>query len=149
MRVQWTDWAAVVAIAGGGWVALYAVLRRAVRRTGEVERQAMAQRLDAIASVVEDLQARVAELSGVQMERHPHMETGLIAAPRGKEEEADPTERQPEIAAVLAAAATAFLGKEARVRSSQPMNGPRNNGGAWAHQGRVIVQTSHNLRRKN
>jgi hypothetical protein len=53
----------------------------------------------------------------------------------------------PKILAVIAAAATVFLGKEVRIRSARMLNAP-DVVDTWARQGRLTVQTSHNLTRK-
>jgi methylmalonyl-CoA carboxyltransferase large subunit len=52
-------------------------------------------------------------------------------------------EVSPEILMVLSAAVAAFLGKRARIRHAR-MASPYG-AGAWAQQGRVFVQASHNL----
>lgn len=50
----------------------------------------------------------------------------------------------PEILMVLTAAVAAFLGKKAKIRRAR-LAGPALSGNAWAQQGRVFVQASHNL----
>ncbi len=50
----------------------------------------------------------------------------------------------PETLSVIAAAVTEFLGKRVRIRSARMLTGPHSVT-RWARQGRVIVQTSHNL----
>ena len=72
----------------------------------------------------------------------------MIAAPAETAREPKPAQTKPEIVAALTAAATAFLGKKARVRSAQSLADPQDSAGAWAQQGRVIVQTSHNPRQR-
>jgi len=49
----------------------------------------------------------------------------------------------PEIVLVISAAVAAFLGKRARVRGARLVRTAPSN--AWAQQGRVFVQASHNL----
>ena len=49
----------------------------------------------------------------------------------------------PEILMVLTAAVAAFLGKRAKIRSARLA--PVRPTSAWAQQGRVFVQASHNL----
>ena len=51
----------------------------------------------------------------------------------------------PEIQAAIAAAAIAAAGPAARVRWVRGLK-PRADGSAWSQQGRVLVQTSHNVR---
>jgi methylmalonyl-CoA carboxyltransferase large subunit len=52
-------------------------------------------------------------------------------------------ELTPEIIMVLSAAVAAFLGKRARIRSARLVRSAPSS--AWAQQGRVFVQASHNL----
>jgi methylmalonyl-CoA carboxyltransferase large subunit len=49
----------------------------------------------------------------------------------------------PEILAIIAAAVAQFVGAGARIRSTRMIPVP--GGNAWAQQGRVIIQASHNL----
>ena len=59
--------------------------------------------------------------------------------------EPPPTDQfDDEILAVLTAAVAAFLGKTVRIRRARLM-GPMQPSNAWAQQGRVYVQASHNL----
>ena len=60
---------------------------------------------------------------------------------KGEDEEV-PREMMP----VLAAAATAFLGREVRILSAKKLQSPRQRLSPWSQQGRVFVQASHNLR---
>ncbi len=53
-------------------------------------------------------------------------------------------EMTPELLMVLTAAVAAFLGKRARIKSARLKSGPEQSS-AWAQQGRVFVQASHNL----
>jgi len=50
----------------------------------------------------------------------------------------------PKTLSVIAAAVTEFLGKNVRIRSAK-MLPPPDAVGRWAEQGRVTVQTSHNI----
>jgi hypothetical protein len=52
----------------------------------------------------------------------------------------------PETLSVIAASVTAFLGKKVRIRSARTMQTPYAVQ-PWARQGRLTVQTSHNLGR--
>jgi len=83
------------------------------------------------------LQTRVAELTASQAEP---VQAAEVAAGENMAGQA-----QPETLAVIAAAATTFLGKKARIRSAKALSPAQDGAGAWAQQGRVIVQTSHNL----
>lgn len=57
-------------------------------------------------------------------------------------------EISPEILAVIAAAATAFLGADLRIRSFDALHPPRESVSRWTRQGRAFVQASHNIRPK-
>jgi len=146
MKLHWTDWAVMTVIAGAGCVAVYAGLERAMRRAVRERQRDMERRLNAMATTVKALQARVAELSRLQAARPVAGEVTVIAAPAETAGQPKQAQTKPEIVAALTAAATAFLGKKARVRSAQMLPSAQENADAWAQQGRVIVQTSHNMR---
>ena len=63
------------------------------------------------------------------------------AAPPLAPEKAD--EITPETITILTAAVAAFLGKRARIRGARLVRPASSS--AWAQQGRVFVQASHNL----
>ena len=87
---------------------------RCAERQRDTERQ-----LDAMATTVKALQARVAELSRAAGRAGPEGEAATISAVAEDEREAGTSPINPEIVAALTAAATALLGKKARVRSAQ------------------------------
>ena len=117
MKLHWTDWAAMTVIAGAGCVAIYAGLRSGLtgarRRAVEERQRDMERQLNAMATTVRALQARVAELSRLQTARG---EVAVTATPEETTDQAKHAQTKPEIVAALTAAATAFLGKKARVR---------------------------------
>jgi hypothetical protein len=146
MKLHGTDWALITVIAGAGCAAIYAGLERVLRRAVEERQRDMERQLNAMATTVKALQARVTELSRLQAAR---AEVTVIATPAEIAGQATQAQTKPEIVAALTAAATAFLGKKARVRSAQLLpNAQQDGAGAWAQQGRMIVQTSHNLRQR-
>jgi uncharacterized protein len=147
MKLHWTDWAVITVIAGAGCAAIYAGLERAMRRTVRERQRDMERQLNAMATTVKALQARVAELSRLQAARGAVGEVAVVASPETAGQPAQ-AQTKPEIVAALTAAATTFLGKKARVRSAQLLPSAQDGAGAWAQQGRVIVQTSHNLRQR-
>ncbi|HKN20088.1 MAG TPA: hypothetical protein VJX73_01655 [Terracidiphilus sp.] len=153
MKLHRSDWAVMTVIAGAGCAAIYAGLRSgltsAVRRAVEERQGDMERQLNAMATTVKALQARVTELSRLQAVRVQEAEVAVIATPAGTAGHAKQAQTKPEIVAALTAAATAFLGKKARVRSAQLLpNTRQDSAGAWAQQGRMIVQTSHNPRQR-
>jgi len=146
LKLHWTDWAVMTVIAGAGCVAIYAALERAMRRAVRERQREMERQLNAMATTMKSLQARVAELSRLQAAQA--REGRVVALSAAAENAVEPMTSpvKPEIVVALTAAATAFLGKKARIRSAQLLPGAQENAGAWAQQGRVIVQTSHNMR---
>jgi len=103
-----------------GWVAGAAMSRRLVRR--EVQR---------LESLIESKNAPAPLLSV------PAPPPPKLPEPESVEEVA------PETIMILSAAVAAFLGKRARIRSARLVRAAPSN--AWAQQGRVFVQASHNL----
>lgn len=146
MKLHWTDWAMFTALAAAGCVAIYAGVTRAMRRAVQERQREMERQLSAMATTVKALQARVAELGRLQAARAQAGEGAAISSAEENEAAKRKEPVKPEIVAALTAAATAFLGKKARIRSAQMLPAAQNGPGAWAQQGRVFVQTSHNLR---
>jgi len=112
-----------------GWVAGAAMSRRMVRR--EVQR---------LESLIESKNGKAASAPAPI----PAPAPVLAVAPAPKPPEPEQVEEvSPEIIMVLTAAVAAFLGKRARIRGARPVRTAPSN--AWAQQGRVFVQASHNL----
>src|SRR5579863_9286908 len=103
-------------------------------RQREIER-----RISGLTTTVKALQARVAELVRIQAAAIDNSQQAVSE----KSETNEPL--KPETLAALTAAATAFVGKKALLRSAKAL-ATEETGTVWAQQGRVIVQTSHNLR---
>lgn len=131
MKWQAIEVAMVAGLAGAGCVTLIAVLRRAAERQRAVDGH-----LKALAATVETLQARVVELSR-------RMPATRDAEPISAAAQEEP---EPKTLAVLTAAATAFLGRAAQIRSVRRSPAAAGDVSPWSQQGRVIVQTSHNPR---
>lgn len=145
MKLHWTEWAALAAMVAAGCVAIYAGLTRAVQRAVRERQRETERQLNAMATTVKALQTRVAELGREQTTSAG--ERADAAKQAAAENQAAPADAPtPEILAALTAAATAYVGKKARIRSAALVPAEENGAGAWAQQGRVIVQTSHNLR---
>lgn len=106
-----------------GWVAGAAMSRRMVQ--GEVRR----------------LESLIAKQNAQPAAPPP---VPVVAAPKPAGPTVEKTEElTPEIIMVLSAAVAAFLGKRARIRSARLVRTAPSS--AWAQQGRVFVQASHNL----
>lgn len=54
-----------------------------------------------------------------------------------------------EILAAIAAAATVFVGKRIHIRAVEEVHSTRKPVSRWSRQGRVLVQSSHNLPAKH
>ncbi len=107
--------------------------------------QAADRRLSELAALVEALESRIANLTRV---------TSPVASPaaaQARAAQAAPAipakaEVTPEMIVLLAAAATAYLGKNVRVRSAKMLQSPYEIVNPWAQHGRVMIQVSHSLR---
>jgi methylmalonyl-CoA carboxyltransferase large subunit len=108
-----------------GWVAGAAMSRRMVR--SEVQR---------LESLIESKNGKAAAAPA------PAPPAPVVAATVPKPPEIV-EEVSPETIMVLTAAVAAFLGKRARIRGARLVRAAPSN--AWAQQGRVFVQASHNL----
>jgi methylmalonyl-CoA carboxyltransferase large subunit len=113
-----------------GWVAGAAMSRRMVR--SEVQR---------LESLIDSRNGK-----GPAPETAPVPTPVVVALPAPAPKPAEPEmveEVTPEIIMVLTAAVAAFLGKRARIRGARLVRAVPSS--AWAQQGRVFVQASHNL----
>ena len=112
-----------------------------------LRQQAADRRLSELGALVEALQARIAGLSPVSAPA-----AAGTAAPAKTAQpapaKAAKAEVTPEIVVLLAAAATAYLGKNVRVRSARMLQSPYEIVNPWAQHGRVLIQASHNLWRR-
>ncbi|HEY1805657.1 MAG TPA: hypothetical protein VGG45_14370 [Terracidiphilus sp.] len=137
--MQWMEWASMTAVAGAVCLAVYAAMARMMRRAVADKQRENDRQWSAIAATVQTLQARVAELGRLEGEQS---ESAVWAGETRAGQRRGSTE--PETIAVLTAAATAFLGQKARIRSAQIASAEPISAGTWAQQGRAFVQTSHN-----
>ena len=121
-----------------GWVAGTAGARQMVRREIDELRDLInAQKAPAPAAPPPPAAEAAAPVA------HPAPTPAEAPAPAP---EPAPEEITAELLTVLTAAVAAFLGKKARIRGVRRM--PNFGASAWAQQGRVFVQASHNLQRR-
>lgn len=144
--MHWTDLAIAALTVGAGCAAIYAELARVIRRAVSGQEQENARQLKTLSAKVNDLEAQIAELRGSPDAKTGHSELPAVSGGARNATGAQSERLKPETLVAITAAATAILGKKARVRSVQTLPVAQDNSGAWAQQGRVIVQTSHNLR---
>jgi hypothetical protein len=147
--MDWTVLAACAAMVAAVSAAAYAGLERALRRRALRRERAAEQQLSALEGTVKALKARIAELSrGEALPESAAREIEVKSAARieeGREREKEDAVA-PEILAAIAAAATTFLGRNPGLRRAREPEQPFDTVSAWSQQGRVVVQTSHNLR---
>jgi hypothetical protein len=143
VKAHWTEWAALMALAGAIGVAVYAAMARAMRLAVAEKQRETDRQLRALVATVSALQARVAELGGLQAQRSEGTEVAAEPEVMAAQKQESP---EAETVAVLTAAAATFLGKKARIRSAQLLPAEQSGAGTWAQQGRASVQTSHNPR---
>jgi len=154
LTLHWPDLALVAAIVIAGCGASYFLLTGMLRRILAENRRDMERRLTALTESIamQDPAPTATEaLSATEMEAEP-AGAGEVSQPdadapasgeRFIRQEED--EIPAEIQVAIAAAAIAVLGNHARVRSARRI--PSSNVvSPWTQQGRVIVQSSHNLR---
>lgn len=145
MKLNGADLAVTAVLVGAGCAAVYAGLARLLRHAVAERQRETERRISAMAMTLKTLQRRVAELDRSEAERAQEIEAASETVPK-QESNLKIVPVKPEIVAALTAAATTFLGTKARIRSAQLVPAAQDAAGAWAQQGRVIVQTSHNLR---
>lgn len=148
MGLIWADLATLAVLVAACWAVSFAGMRALRRVVAERQLEAESQ-LSALAAAVKTLQTQVAELGEArQPQATVATEFDLEAAAETADEavELEDGEVTAEIMAVIAAAATAFLGKKVRILSAKLLESPPEVVNAWSQQGRVFVQASHNLR---
>lgn len=142
------DLALLAGLVGTGCAVVYLALRRSLRRAISDRQQATERQLRELATALKSLEARLAELRPAlasQASAAPGLD--IQAAASAEETIAyEPQAIAPETLAVIAAAVSAFLGSNARIRSVSTMQPAIGAACAWSQQGRVFVQSSHNIR---
>ena len=76
MKLHWTEWSVVTAVVGVACMAVYAAMARAMRRAVAEKQRETERQLSAMATTVNALQARVAELGGLNAMPAPQGERG-------------------------------------------------------------------------
>jgi hypothetical protein len=114
------------------------VMRR-LRRLAHDSQLKIADRLGALDEAIQALETRLAEHHAAET-REVREITGAAADDRESTAEAGETAIDPQVKAAIAAASMAALGQNAVVKAVKPVSSP------WSQQGRVLVQSSHNLR---
>lgn len=113
------------------------------------ERQLATERqMSELSSAFKALEARLAELSQSAASRPATAQKSAMEAASSAAGAVQLIKEEvtPELLVMLAATATAFLGKNVRIRTAKRLQSPYEVINPWAQQGRVFVQASHNLR---
>ena len=120
------------------------ILLRVQRLLGERQRE-LENQVSTLDDAVRTLESCLAELHPTwgASGREQKSETVPDEEVPGEEEIGEAIE--PEIQAALAAAAVGAVGPNAKLRSVREIK-TRENVSAWSQQGRMLVQSSHNLR---
>jgi hypothetical protein len=138
--------ALTLAIVVAGCVASYFLLLRKLQQTVSQRQREMERRLSSLTEVITLLEARLAEPgSSTDALGEREIRSGVVADVAEKPAETETQAIAPEIQVVIAAAAVALLGRSARVRSARIITS-HDVVSPWSQQGRVSVQSSHNLR---
>ena len=155
VTIHWADLTLMLAIVAAGWGASYLLLLRKMRRAIEENHRELARRLTLLTEAITTLEGGEAVSSTdalaaqeIEGETPAVQMPGALAAPVEVEQapaEEEMGELSPEIRVAIAAAAIAMLGNNARVRAARRIPS-RDVVSPWTQQGRVIVQSSHNLR---
>lgn len=142
MTLHWADLALAITMVVVTCAAGYWVLMRKLRQLFLERELKIADQLAALDDAIQALETRMAEhASSLHAAQESEAESAMDAGP------ATPAKEQaivPGIRAAIAAAATAFLGKNVVVRAAKSV-APGDAVSPWSQQGRVLVQTSHNL----
>jgi hypothetical protein len=145
VKLPWAEVALMVGLLIGGCAAIYLVLLSRLRRMLADNQRETEQRL---AALTEAIRARIGDSPEPATDAMSAAEIDSQSA-RASVHGAVPVREEaaiaPPIQAAIAAAAIAVLGNHARVRSARRI--PSSDVvSPWTQQGRVIVQSSHNLR---
>ena len=106
MKLHWTEWLVVTAVVGVACMAVYAAMARAMRRAVAEKQRETERQLSAMATTLNALQARVAELGGLNAMPAPWGGSASDSIPAKNEGGQKQKSPEPEIVAVLTAAAS-------------------------------------------
>ena len=158
VTLHWADLAVMLLVVMAGCAVGYGLLERKLRRAVQESHRELERRLGALTEAILEHEPELAEvisstdvLGAEEMDGDSAvtlLEIQETPAARGQVEEPvaeDRDEIAPEIQVAMSAAAIAMFGNNARVRAARRIPS-RDVVSPWTQQGRVIVQSSHNLR---
>ena len=122
------------------------VIVRRAQRVAMERMRSMEEQVAAVDDVVQMIEARLTEMHSLWAASQPgEGASQATGTGEGAMEQGEEPAMEPEIQAAIAAAAIAAAGPNARVRSATLVKS-RDKASPWSQQGRVLVQSSHNLR---
>jgi hypothetical protein len=131
----------IVVLAVAGWVSLFIVSRRSIQSECAALRVEFERRIGTVSAEVKALQPAADAHNASSSVTAPTPVTALAAANPVQQTD----EITPETVAMITKTITALLGKKIQVLSVKQLQMPNVTPESWAHQGRVVVQASHNL----
>ena len=144
MTSEWAVAAIVVSAVALVAVVLCVVVMRRIEHDAVERQRALEEQVGAMDEALQLIEARLTELHAAWA-----ASKAIQAEPEAAGEEVtgqgEEPAMEPEIQAAIAAAAIAAAGPNARVRAATLVKS-RDKASAWSQQGRVLVQSSHNLR---
>jgi hypothetical protein len=146
LTLHGTDLIAIAAMIACGLAGCYALFLQKLRATLTDRQMKIADQMARLDAAIRALETRLAQHQSQPSLQEPRAflssdnqnQLEQVASSEALEQEG--TEIEPEIQAVIAAAAVAAVGPNAVVHSAKPVTSP------WTQQGRVLVQGGHNLR---
>ena len=134
MTLHATDLIVIALFAAAAGAVCYALLVRKLREVTAERDLRIADQLGALDAAIQALETRLAERRDISAGERTE------SVPEQEQTHSEGESIAGEIKAVIAAAATAVFGKHVAVKSVRSVPTP------WSQQGRVLVQSSHNLR---
>jgi hypothetical protein len=136
----WTAAAVVAGIVALVSAGLCFVALRKFQQMFRQEQRLLQEQMALLDDAVRMIGTQVAEIQ-------PPFTTAVSDAPAAEEAEGESIDPAiaPEIQATIAAAAVVAAGQSVRLRSARLVKA-RESASAWSQQGRVLVQSSHNVR---
>ena len=136
--------AIVLAILATGLAAACLAALAKTRRALEEQQQEASRRLAEQLSELSAKLSSLAECAEIASAPQPQIVASITASAEPAGVHAA-TEEQDELLAAVTAAAAAFVERKARIDSIREVHAEPESGSAWSQQGRVFVQSSHNI----
>ncbi|UWZ85805.1 hypothetical protein [Occallatibacter riparius] len=148
MTSEWAVAAIIVSAAALIAGALCIAMMRRLERRADERQRVLEEQVAAMDDALELVEARLTEIHSAWAAASQPIQTESEAAAAGDVVigQGEEPAIEPEIQAAIVAAAIAAAGPNARVRSATLVKG-RDKASPWSQQGRVLVQSSHNLRK--